>query len=401
MNILFLTLVKIDTLNSRGIYTDLMRKFMKEGHSVYIVSPLERYFNQKTKIIHENDAKILRVKTLNIFKANIIEKGIAIILLEYQFKKAIKQYFKDIAFDLILYSTPPITLTKTVKEIKRRDEAVSYLLLKDIFPQNAVDIGMMSSRGLIHFLFRKKEKSLYQISDYIGCMSLANVEYIKKYNPEIPKKKIEICPNSIELVDKHLYAVKKTDIRKKYNIPEDMTVFIYGGNLGKPQGLDFLLTVLQFNKKREDIFFVICGSGTEYLKIENYLKNNKIDNVLLLFQLSKEKYDELVQACDVGLIFLNKKFTIPNYPSRLLSYLEYKMPILTATDINTDIGKIAEKNQYGFWCENGDIESFNKIIDKYVSNGEIVQKMGINGYNYLINNYTVDISYDVIMKHFM
>jgi glycosyltransferase involved in cell wall biosynthesis len=374
---------------------------MKEGHSVYIVSPLERYFNQKTKIIHENDAKILRVKTLNIFKANIIEKGIAIILLEYQFKKAIKQYFKDIAFDLILYSTPPITLTKTVKEIKRRDEAVSYLLLKDIFPQNAVDIGMMSSRGLIHFLFRKKEKSLYQISDYIGCMSLANVEYIKKYNPEIPKKKIEICPNSIELVDKHLYAVKKTDIRKKYNIPEDMTVFIYGGNLGKPQGLDFLLTVLQFNKKREDIFFVICGSGTEYLKIENYLKNNKIDNVLLLFQLSKEKYDELVQACDVGLIFLNKKFTIPNYPSRLLSYLEYKMPILTATDINTDIGKIAEKNQYGFWCENGDIESFNKIIDKYVSNGEIVQKMGINGYNYLINNYTVDISYDVIMKHFM
>jgi glycosyltransferase involved in cell wall biosynthesis len=401
MNILFLTLAKIDTLNSRGIYTDLMRKFIKEGHSVCIVSPLERYLNQKTKIIYENDVKILKVKTLNIFKANIIEKGIAIILLEYQFKKSVKQYFKDITFDLILYSTPPITLTKTVKEIKRRDKSVSYLLLKDIFPQNAVDIGMMSRRGLLHSLFRKKEKILYQISDYIGCMSLANVEYIKKYNPEIPEEKIEVCPNSIELVDKYLHIIRKSDIRKKYNIPEDMTVFIYGGNLGKPQGLDFLLTVLQFNKKREDIFFVICGSGTEYLKIENYLNNNKIDNVLLLSQLSKEKYDELAQSCDVGLIFLNKKFTIPNYPSRLLSYLEYKMPILAATDINTDLGKIAEKNQYGFWCKNGDINSFNKILDKYTNNKEIIQKMGLNGYNYLINNYTVDISYNVIMKHFI
>jgi glycosyltransferase involved in cell wall biosynthesis len=374
---------------------------MKEGHSVCIVSPLERCFKQKTKIIYENNVKILKVKTLNIFKANIIEKGIAIILLEYQFKKAVKHYFKGITFDLILYSTPPITLTKTVKEIKRRDNSVSYLLLKDIFPQNAVDIGMMSRKGLLHFLFRKKEKALYQISDYIGCMSLANVEYIKKYNPEIPEEKIEVCPNSIEPIDKYLHIVRKSDIRKEYNIPEDRTIFIYGGNLGKPQGLDFLLAVLQFNKNRKDVFFVICGSGTEYLKIENYLKNSKSDNVRLLSLLPKEKYDELVQSCDVGLIFLNEKFTIPNYPSRLLSYLEYKMPILAATDINTDLGKIAEKNQYGFWCKNGDINSFNKILDKYINNKGIIQKMGLNGYNYLINNYTVDISYNVIMKHFI
>ena len=57
----------------------------------------------------------------------------------------------------------------------------------------------------------------------------------------------------------------------------------------------------------------------------------------------REEYDNLVQICDVGLIFLNARFTIPNFPSRLLSYTEIGKPVLAATDENTDIGKIIEE----------------------------------------------------------
>ena len=171
--------------------------------------------------------------------ANLIEKGISTITLEDRFVAGIKKYFSGSSFDLVLYSTPPITFCRAVEFVKRRDNAKTYLLLKDIFPQNAVDIGMMSKsgvKGLIYRYFRKKEKKLYAISDYIGCMSQANVDYVLKHNPEINPDIVEVCPNSIEVVDMRVDSATRSEMRRKYGIPLDKKVFVYGGNLGKPQG---------------------------------------------------------------------------------------------------------------------------------------------------------------------
>lgn len=161
----------------------------------------------------------MKVKTLNIQKTNIVEKGIGNVLLEYQFEKAINKYYNNTKFDLVLYSTPPITLTRIIDRIKKRNSAGTYLLLKDIFPQNAVD-------------------------------------------------------------------------------------------------------------------------------------------------------------------------------------LEYKMPVLMATDVNTDIGSIAQENGYSLWCKNGDIDKFNSLLDTLITNRDLRYQMGENGYKFLEENYTVDKSYKVIMKHY-
>ena len=399
MNILFLTVSRIDDIKSRGIYTDLLRHFIKEGHKIFVASPIERRISKKTHLIKKEDHTILKVRTLNIQKTNFIEKGLGTLLLEYQFEKAINRYFEQIKFDLILYSTPPITLTRIIEKIITRDRAKSYLMLKDIFPQNAVDIGMMSESGLLYRLFRKKERKIYRLSDYIGCMSPANVKFLLQHNPEINLENVEVCPNSIE-TETDLPDIDKVKIRKRFGIPQDSVIFIYGGNLGKPQGLDFLLQVLDSNGNHIDRYFLVVGSGTEYGKMAQWFEKNKPENAQLLSALPKQAYDELVRSCDVGLIFLDPRFTIPNYPSRLLSYLEYKMPILMATDVNTDIGAIAKKNGYGLWCENGDLEKFNALVDKLASNSLLRTEMGEKGYNFLEENYTVVKSYEIIMKHF-
>jgi len=415
MKILFLTVTKIDDINSRGIYTDLLRLFINKGHQVSIVSPTERRFGTDTHLIEKDNHTILKVKTLNIQKTNFIEKGIGTLLLEYQFEMAINKYFKDIKFDLILYSTPPITLTRIIDKIKKRDGAKTYLLLKDIFPQNAVDIGMMSGSGLLYRLFRNKEQKLYRLSDFIGCMSPANVRFLLKHNPEINPESVEVCPNSVELEiepfssdTKLQTVVSSTDpqvtdyskIREKFGIPAESVVFIYGGNLGKPQGLDFLLRVLDSNRNKKNRYFLVVGSGTEYGKIAQWFEEHKPDNAQLLSALPKDEYDELVRSCDVGLIFLDPRFTIPNYPSRLLSYLEYKMPVLMATDVNTDIGPIAEENGYGLWCENGDLDTFNSSVNKLAADPSLRTQMGDKGYRFLEKNYTVKQSFEIIMKHF-
>lgn len=395
MNILFVTLVGINSIEDRGIYQDLLRKFRDEGHAVTIVSPVERRKGIATNFQQKDGISLLQVRTLNVTKTNIVEKGIGTLALEYQYLAAIRKYLTDTKFDLVMFSTPPITVGKVIRFIKKRDNARSYLLLKDIFPQNAVDIAMMKREGILYRFFRRKEKQLYQVSDYIGCMSPANVDYVLKHNPEISPARVEVCPNSIEPVEE--VTKKEISLRTKYNIPAEATLYIYGGNLGKPQGLDFLTEVLETNNNKADRFFIIIGSGTEKQRLTDWFQSRQLSNAIMLDGMPKQDYDRLVRSCDVGLIFLDRRFTIPNYPSRLLSYLEYKMPVLIASDTNTDVGPIAEENGYGLWAEHGDISTFNKLLDVFCKSPELRISMGEQGYRYLLENYTVEKSYEVIM----
>ena len=403
MNIIFITVSDRNNVSDRHIYSDLMRKFRNEGHHVYIVSPAERRSGQKTHVFDTDGVKILKVKTLNMQKTNVVEKGIGTLLIERQYIKAIKKYLGDVKFDLITYSTPPITFTNVVKYLKKQNpKAITYLQLKDIFPQNAVDLGMFGEKSIFNWHFRRKEKALYKVSDYIGCMSPANVRFVLDHNPEIEPTRVEVAPNSIEL-NEITYAdgqekAERYYIRKKYDLPTNKPIFIYGGNLGKPQGIDYLIKCLEANKLRQDCYFVVVGNGTEYNKIDDWYKANKGCSVQLLQRLPKEDYDMLVRYCDVGLIFLDHRFTIPNYPSRLLSYLECKMPVICATDPNTDMGWIAQENGYGYWCESVKVEDFTDLVDKILKSDR--KTMGEKGYQYLKDNYLVENTYNKIMSHF-
>lgn len=398
MNVLFLTLLSFNSLQERTIYTDLLREFVKAGHYVYAISPLERRQNKETHLIEEDNAKILRLKIGNIQKTNIIEKGISTVTIEPIFKKAIIKYFSNVKFDLVLYSTPPITLVSAIEFVKKRDGAKTYLLLKDIFPQNAIDIGLMSTKGvkgLLYKHFRKQEKKLYSISDHIGCMSQANVDYVIKHNPEVCLKNLEVCPNCIDVIDKSVNDVDRKNIREKYGIPLDKKIFVYGGNLGKPQGIPFLINCLKKCQNIDNLLFLIIGDGTEYETLEKYVMSDKSGTVKLMRRLPKEDYDAMVGACDVGLIFLDHRFTIPNFPSRLLAYMQAKLPVLAATDPNTDIGKVIDEGKFGRWCESDNVNKFKELVETMINSDTFF--WGQNGYEYMKNHYSAAEAYATIM----
>lgn len=398
MNVLFLTLLSFESLQERNIYTDLLREFAKNGHEVFVISPSERRENKPTHVVKEDHASILRLQIGNTQKTNIIEKGISTVMIEPTFKKAIRKYFSNVKFDLVLYSTPPITLVSAVEYVKKRDGAKTYLLLKDIFPQNAVDIGIMSQtgvKGLLYKHFRRQEKKLYRISDRIGCMSQANVDYVLKHNPEVDPSIAEVCPNSIEVIDKSVDAETRKQIREKYGIPLDKKVFVYGGNLGKPQGVPFLIECLKKCEDLSNAYFLIVGDGTEYGVLENYMEQDKPVNVKLMKRLPKDDYDNMVGACDVGLIFLDHRFTIPNFPSRLLGYMQAKLPVLACTDPNTDIGKVIVDGQFGWKCESDNAELFRlTIADVCTADLENMKK---NAWKCLNNLYSSERGYQIII----
>lgn len=398
MKILFLTLAKINSIDDNSIYQDLLRKFNEEGHSIYIVTPIERRYGERTSIHQNKGVSILKVWTPNIQKSNIIEKGIGTICLEFLFQKAINRFLKKKKFDLIMYSTPPITFTRLVGSLKNKNDAKTYLLLKDIFPQNAVDLKMISSKGLLYKYFRRKEVELYKMSDWIGCMSKENKKYILKHNTYLSEEKVEVNPNSIYLKEKYIFTNYNHELLDL--IPKNKTIFVYGGNLGKPQGIDFLLDVIIESKNNSKAFFVVVGSGTETRRIIEWFDKNQPSNAIFINELKQNDYDVLLKHCHVGLVFLNPHFTIPNYPSRILAYMKYSLPILFATDLITDVGKEAEEYKYGLWCESGNLEKFTSYVELLTFNDELRINMGSNGFERLKNDFNINYSYNIIMNHF-
>ena len=181
-------------------------------------------------------------------------------------------------------------------------------------------------------------------------------------------------------------------------MPIDKTIFVYGGNLGVAQGIDFIISCLEKNEENKDSFILIVGSGTEYNRLAQWFEKSNPQNSKLISHLPKEEYMKVMAACDVGLIFLDHRFTIPNFPSRLLSYMEGKMPVLAATDPNTDVGAVIEDGKFGYWCESTDSERFVKLMNRF-SDYSRRHEMGENAYQFLINHYDVSRTYKIIISH--
>lgn len=399
MKILFLTLLDFSSFSERNIYCDLLREFRRNGHEVFCISPTERRNGFVTHFAEDNH--LLKLRIGNTQKTNIIEKGISTVKIESQFISAIKHYFADITFDLVIYSTPPITLYKAVSYVKKRDNAKTYLLLKDIFPQNAVDLGMMKKSGLSAFVykyFRRREKKLYAISDYIGCMSEANVQYLISHNPKLDSKNIEICPNSFEIEDLRVNGEERVLMRKKYNIPCDKKVLIFGGNLGKPQDIEFFMECLKTAHTINDVYFLVVGDGTEYNRLSRFLNSENYSNVRLMKILPKSDFDGMIASCDIGLIFLDHRFTIPNFPSRLLSYMQAGLPVLACTDSVSDVGKVITDGGFGWWCESTSPHKFRDLVSEAV-NSEL-SAMGTTAFEYFNKHYSSEVTYNIIISHF-
>ena len=385
MNILYLSAIPFKIEKNPSIYTDLIQELTIFGDKVTVASIDSSLKPFQIKRTVEKNIDLIYIGSFQLYNVNILKKGLAIITLPFFMKRAIKKL--DISkFDLILYETPPITWAGIVNQIKKKNKIKSFLMLKDIFPQNAVDIGLMKKDSLIFNYFKRKEELLYEVSDYIGCMSKGNIEYIIKNNSKIPKEKLYYFPNT-----------KKDTGNGNIDFEKRKLQFVYGGNMGLPQGVLNIAPAISYFKNEEDIEFIFVGRGTEWNKINEYFKEQK--NVKVLKSLPREEYEKLLSSCDAGFIFLDSRFTIPNYPSRTLAYLEKGIPIIAATDKNTDIKDLILDNGVGLWSCSDDINSLIENIRIMKENREIRRKFSKNARELFLKEFQVKKSVDLLHKY--
>ena len=144
---------------------------------------------------------------------------------------------------------------------------------------------------------------------------------------------------------------------------------------------------------------VVAGAGTGRPEIERWFDSARPSHATLLPMLPRAEFDGLVAACDVGLVFLDRRFTIPNFPSRLLSYMQAAKPVVCSVDVATDVGRVrADAAGFGAGCPSGDARAFLAAC-RHVLDGD-PRAMGERARGYFEENYTADRTYETIMRHF-
>lgn len=377
------------------IYTDLAEALLEAGHEITVVASEQRRNVKRTEMRKERGLDVLRVATGNYYDVGFIEKGISTLVYPYMMKSAISRHMGGKAYDMILFESPPVTNCSLVEWAKRRFGCRSYLMMKDIFPQNAVDLGIIKEGSLVHRYFRRLEKRLYLTADAIGCMSQANIEYLRRHNGWLDAGKIELFPNTKKIGE--LMPTGGFRIRKKLGIPDGAKLFLFGGNMGKPQYVDLLCEICSEFSGRADTFFLAVGRGTDRGKLAERIKVEGIKNALILENLPRDEFEQIVKEADVGLIILDPRFTIPNFPSRILSYMEHAKPVAAFTDRVSDIKDLVEGSGCGVWAWSGDKTGVFAKIDEMAASDKL-EEMGLKGRKYTEENFRVERSVRILER---
>ena len=325
MRILFFTLVEMRTIYAKGIYPDMVKDFVKKGHHVDYFFPLEKNFTQYGNNYSLNSIKVRhKIQKTN----NFIYKYLSYKFLESTFSKIIRN--TKISYDLLIIVTPSIFQTKIVKSFKFKfNNSKVLLLLKDIFPDNALDLKILSNKFpkfLILKYFKYIEARLYKLVDKIGVMTELNRDYFSQHNKQFINK-VFMSPNSIEF-----YEISKINTPDKLGIPLDKVIITFIGNIGLPQYPEKIRELIDNSNK--NFFFIFIGTGSKEKELNNFSSSK------LLFinkNLSQTDVDQYLINSHLGLVVLNKKFNVPNFPSKILSYLNACLSILAITNEYNDL----------------------------------------------------------------
>jgi len=391
MKILYIATSFPEPEKGATIYTDLAEELYNDGHQITVVVSEQTRNLSHNRLKKERGVDVLRVVVGNYYDVNFIAKGIVMVLLPFRMKRGISKFFKNKNFDLILFEAPPVTNAGIVSWAKKKFGCSSFLMMKDIFPQNAVDLGLMKKKSIIYNYFKKKEKDLYHSADIIGCMSKANRNYILKHNKELDSDNIVLFPNTKRVINKTVDDELLSDnstLREKYEIPLNACVFLFGGNMGRPQYIDLLVDAIVNLREDKAIYFMFVGRGTDRHLLEEAIVSHNIKNAKVVPNLPRDEYEKITELADVGIIVLDPRFTIPNYPSRILSYMEYAKPVLAATDMATDIRETINDAKCGRWIHSKDHDGFIEQI-RAMASSDNLKELGMNGRTYLEEQFSI------------
>ena len=341
----------------------------------------------------EKNVRVIRVKTPPMKNKNHILRGLIDLILPHIFITQIRKYFKG-KFDVVIVSTPPLSLAVLGKMIKKNFTSKYILFVQDIYPQSLIDIDVMKNKLIIKY-FERIEKSVYEASDFLTSHTQGNRKFIIKNN-NISPDKISYIPNWID-ISPYRERGKMGLFRKKFNL-ENKFIFLFAGNIGIGQGLEFLIRALVIAKTiPDDICFLIVGEGSEKKNIENIVKNFDHKHIIFKPFVSLEDYPFLAKDADVGIVCLNSRLKTPVVPGKLLGFMAASLPVIGFLNKESDGHIIIKEAGCGYSINsNSSPEKINNLILKMKSEKDKLDRFGKNGYKYVLKNFNKSVCLDKI-----
>ncbi len=307
---------------------DLAEGLTEHGHRVWVVTSSPRYnVASGTEgtlpcIAEEKGVHIVRLKTLPHHRVNFIIRGVAQLILPHLFRYGVAKYIRE-PIDVVITHTPPLPLYTVGRKLKRVYGTLNILNVHDIFPQNAVDLGVMRNQLLVKW-FERMERRAYRDADVLVVPSEQHKRFLEEKR-NVPGEKIRVAEHWLDLTP--FTAAKRTGAyREKYGL-EDKLIFLFAGVLGPSQGLDMLMEAARELKRHPETHFLFVGEGTAKERLREVAETHNLDNISFEPFVPSEEYPELVKDCDVCLVTLTSKNTTPAVPAKLTGYMAAGRPV--------------------------------------------------------------------------
>ena len=325
-----------------------------------------------------------------IKNTNFIFRAFNEYMLSYRAKKCYN-YIKSEEISGIIYYSPSIFFGSAINFFKKKFNCYSYLILRDLFPQWIVDVGLIKKNSLPHLFFKYFERINYLRADKIGVMSESN---LKLFSTRSDFKKFEVLPSW----QKPIKTETNIALLKEYGLEElsDKFVFFYGGNIGLAQGIETLLALSKSVLHKKNIHFVFIGQGDAV----NLLQDTSFTNISYLSSIKTELYYRLVSNFDVGLVSLHPNHTAHNYPGKIWAYMSLNKPIVGVVNKGNDVKELINDNNAGLVSTHD--EGIDKLTthcirlsnDLYLKN-----EQGLNSYS-IILEFTPEKTANQILSFF-
>lgn len=384
------TLVHAKMLHELALY------YKSNGHDPVIISPGRADQNDKLVVDEIDEIIYWRFRSGKLRGQGKLKRAINETLLSVKAWLAIRSEIKQQKFDGVVYYSPSIFFGYLAYKIKSACQCHAYLILRDMFPQWAIDEGLIKKDSLIEKYFRFFERLNYSSADCIGLMSPKNLQLFENFNGH--QYNTEVLYN---WADKNAFPCKSEvfGLREKFNL-DDKVIFFYGGNIGHAQDMGNLLRLAEAMKQIENAHFIFLGQGDEVALVKQTIEEKSLLNCSFLPSVSQQDYKLILNEIDVGLFSLSAKHTAHNFPGKLLGYMVHFLPILGSINKGNDLVDVIHDAKAGFILNNGDDHAFYESAKELATSEQLRKQAGQNANQLLLKQFSVDSAASQILTSF-
>lgn len=333
---------------------DLSREFARQGHVLTVMLPAAE-LTQPWVLESVDGVEVLRLRAPRTKDIGYVRRTLGELFMPFAMRRQLNRSpLAGKQWDGVVWYAPSIFHGPLASALKKASGCKGYLIIRDIFPEWAVDMGLMG-RGLPYRFFDAVARYQYAVADVIGVQTPGNRSYFSEWLRKSGRQ-LEVLQNWLDKP-----AQQRCSIRVDQTPLAGRKVFVYAGNMGVAQGMDILLDLAERLLPRQDVGFLFVGRGSDAQRLRQDAQARGLSNVLYFDEIDPDEIPDLYAQCSVGLVALDARHKSHNIPGKFLTYMQSGLPVLANVNAGNDLADLIRTEQVGQVCESHQLTELEQL----------------------------------------